>query len=336
MNPKLLLLFALAGSFGAGATDIKVFAPLPQVMDADGNPITSAKVDLGRMLYYETRLSRAQDVSCNSCHPLDRYGVDGKPVSSGFKGLHGDRNAPTVYNAAGHFVQFWDGRAVDVEEQAKGPVLNPVEMALPSAEHAVTVLKSMPGYVRAFQQAFPEEPEPVTFENMAKAIGAFERKLVTPSRWDRYLRGDDRALSAQEKTGLDKFVATGCAGCHNGAYLGGGQYQKLGLAREWTDATDPGRFKVTNREADRLVFKVPSLRNIDKTAPYFHNGQVSSLEQAVPLMAHYELGKELSRDDTHSILVWLKTLTGDLPREYIRKPQLPKSTPQTPKPEIAD
>jgi len=337
MNARFLLLACVAAGVGVStAADVGNFAPLPDVMAAEANPVTAAKIDLGRMLYYEPRLSRAQDVSCNSCHPLNNYGADGKPVSSGFRGLQGDRNAPTVYNAAGHFVQFWDGRAPDVEEQAKGPVMNPVEMAMPSQERAVAVLKSMPAYVRAFQRAFPGEPEPVTFDNMAKAIGAFERKLVTPARWDRYLRGDVNALTAAEKAGFDQFVAAGCAGCHSGAYLGGGQYQKLGLVRPWTDATDPGRFNVTKREADRLVFKVPSLRNIEKTGPYFHNGRVASLEQAVQLMAQYELGKDLNADGTRAITTWLKSLTGEIPRDYIREPQLPKSTAKTPMPEIAD
>jgi cytochrome c peroxidase len=335
MKSRLLLLCSLLLTLALPA-QLDNFAPLPQVMASEDNPISQAKIDLGRMLYYEPRLSRAQDVSCNTCHPLDKYGVDGEPVSTGFHGLKGTRNAPTVYNAAAHFVQFWDGRARDVEEQAKGPVLNPVEMAMPSGERAVAVLKSMPAYVRLFGKAFPAEKDPVTFDNMAKAIGAFERGLVTPSRWDRYLLGDEKALSAPEKAGLDKFIAAGCVTCHNGAYLGGQLFEKLGTARPWTDASDPGRFQVTKSEADRLVFKVPSLRNIDKTAPYFHNGAVAGLDEAVRLMARHQLGQELAADDTRAILAWLKTLTGEIPRKYIREPRLPKSTPQTPKPESSD
>jgi cytochrome c peroxidase len=223
-----------------------------------------------------------------------------------------------------------------VEEQAKGPVMNPVEMAMPSEELAVAVLKSMPDYVHAFQEAFPGERDPVTFNNMAKAIGAFERKLVTPSRWDRYLRGEENALTRTEKAGLQKFVAAGCVACHSGVYVGGEQYQRLGIAQPWTDSSDPGRYKVTKNEADRLLFKVPSLRNIAKTGPYFHNGSVGSLEQAVQLMARHQLGKDLTPGDTRVVIVWSKTLTGDIPREYIRKPLLPKSTSRTPKPEPAD
>src|SRR5512138_1126896 len=156
---------------------LQLFQPLPELMPSNTNPITDEKVTLGRMLYYEPRLSKSQKISCNSCHMLDKYGVDGQPTSDGHKGMKGDRNSPTVYNAAGHFVQFWDGRAADVEEQAKGPVMNPVEMAMPDDKAAIAVLKSMPEYVAAFKKAFPEDKDPVTFDNMAKAIGAFERKL---------------------------------------------------------------------------------------------------------------------------------------------------------------
>ena len=192
------------------------------------------------MLYYEPRLSKGQDISCNSCHMLDKYGVDLQPTSDGHKGKQGDRNSPTVYNAAGHFVQFWDGRAADVEEQAKGPVMNPVEMAMPSEKRVVAVLKSIPEYVELFKQAFPEDKDPVSYRNMARAIGAFERKLVTPSRWDKFLRGDSRALTNEEKAGFNLFMETGCQACHMGTYLGGNMYQMLGLAKPWPDASDPG------------------------------------------------------------------------------------------------
>src|ERR1035437_907836 len=172
-----------------------MFRPLPTTMDSEKNPSSEPKVNLGRMLYYDKRLSKNQDISCNTCHELDKYGVDHTPVSTGHKGQKGSRNSPTVYNAAAHLAQFWDGRAPDEEEQAKGPVLNPVEMAMPSGEEAVAVLKSMPGYVQAFQEAFPGEKDPVTFDNMARAIGVFERHLTTPSRWDDFLKGNKAALS---------------------------------------------------------------------------------------------------------------------------------------------
>jgi cytochrome c peroxidase len=312
---------------------LQLFQPLPEVMAADANPITDEKVTLGRMLYYEPRLSKSQDISCNSCHLLDKYGVDNEQTSEGHKGQRGDRNAPTVYNAAGHFVQFWDGRAADVEAQAKGPVMNPVEMAMPSEKEVVVVLNSMPEYKEAFKRAFPDEKSPISYDNMAKAIGAFERKLVTPSRWDKFLRGDQAALTNEEKTGFNTYMETGCQACHAGAYLGGNLYQRLGVMKPWPDSSDPGREKVTKSEADRMVFKVPSLRNVERTTPYYHNGQIETLEQATSRMAEYQLGKTLSDAQVKSIVTWLKTLTGDMPAEYIKAPELPKSTRTTPKPD---
>jgi cytochrome c peroxidase len=296
-----------------------------------GSP-AERRVVLGRMLYFDPRLSRSQTISCNSCHDLAKYGVDGQPTSEGFKGQHGDRNSPTVYNAAAHFVQFWDGRAKDVEAQAKGPVLNPVEMALPSGERAVAVLKSIPEYVAAFRKAFPDQEDPVTFDNMATAIGAFERGLVTPSRWDQFLRGDHVALTQREQAGFIAFTDAGCQSCHAGVLLGGNVYQKLGAAVPYPDSTDPGRFKVTQNEGDRMYFKVPSLRNVEKTAPYFHNGKVPTLPGAVVQMAEYQLGQQLSDAQVQSIVAFLRTLTGDVPASYIKQPALPGSTGTTPKP----
>jgi cytochrome c peroxidase len=314
---------------------LEIFKALPPVMDSAANPITEEKVVLGRMLYYDPRLSKGQDVSCNSCHELSKYGVDNQPVSDGDKGQKGTRNAPTVYNAAGHFVQFWDGRATNVEEQAKGPILNPVEMAMTDQKKVLAVLNSMPEYVEAFQKAFPGEKHPVTFDNLALAIGAFERKLVTVSRWDKFLGGDQAALSDAEKTGLNKFLDVGCQTCHNGVYLGGSMFQKLGLARPWDNASDPGRFAVTKQEADRMVFKVPTLRNVEKTAPYFHDGSIITLDEAVRQMADHQLARTLTKEEIGSIVAFLKALTGELPTEYIKEPPLPKSTSTTPKPDKA-
>jgi len=311
---------------------LQMFTPLPNVVESEKNPITEAKVNLGRMLYYEPRLSKNQDISCNTCHDLANYGVDGQQVSDGHKGQKGTRNAPTVYNAAGHFVQFWDGRAPDVEEQAKGPVMNPVEMAMSSDKAVVAVLKSMPEYVDAFRKAFPGDKDPVTFENTAHAIGAFERRLMTPSRWDKFLSGDQGVLSNAEKTGFNKFMNAGCQACHAGSYLGGEVYQKLGAVKPYPDTSDAGRQAVTKQEGDRLVFKVPSLRNVAKTAPYFHTGKVATLEEAVKEMGAYQLGKQLKDDEVASIVTFLKTLTGEIPAEYIKPPELPKSTAKTPKP----
>ncbi len=309
-----------------------MFSPLPDTVPAKSAGPTEARVQLGRMLYYDTRLSRSQTVSCNSCHDLEKYGVDGAATSLGFKQQHGSRNSPTVYNAAVHFVQFWDGRAPDVEAQAKGPVMNPVEMAMPDEAAVVAVLDSMPEYVAAFQKAFPDDKKPVTFDNMATAIGTFERGLLTPSRWDKYLKGDTTALSAQEQAGFHEFAAAGCGTCHAGALLGGNLYQRIGMMKPYPDASDPGRFNITRIESDRMVFKVPSLRNVAKTAPYFHNGKVGTLDQAVTQMADYQLDKELTPAQVSSIVTFLNALTGDLPAQYIQKPELPKSTAKTPKP----
>jgi len=313
------------------ASRLRMFKPLPAVMESAANPITEEKVALGRMLYYETRLSKAQDVSCNTCHPLDKYGADGEPTSDGHKGQRGVRNSPTVYNAAGHFVQFWDGRAPTVEEQAKGPVMNPVEMAMPSERHVIAVLKSIPEYVQAFQKAFPGEKDPVTYDNMALAIGAFERRLVTPGRWDSFLAGDASALAEAEKVGFNKFVEIGCHSCHAGAYLGASMFQRAGIAKPWPSAADQGRFQVTKDDVDRMMFKVPSLRNIDKTAPYFHDGSVGSLEAAVKAMADNQLGRQLTGEEAASIVAWLRSLTGEIPADYIKQPAPPPSTPRTPK-----
>ena len=314
------------------SAQLQLFKPLTAGVESQKNPLTEAKVNLGRMLYYETRLSKSQDISCNTCHDLANYGVDGERVSGGFRGQKGTRNAPTVYNAAGHFVQFWDGRAADVEEQAKGPIMNPVEMAMASDKEVVATLKSMPEYVEAFQKAFPSEKDPVTFENAARAIGAFERRLVTPSRWDKFLGGDQTALTDVEKAGFNKYMSVGCQACHAGAYMGGEVYQRLGAAVPYPDTTDPGRAAVTKQEADRMFFKVPSLRNIEKTGPYFHNGRVATLEDAVRDMGQYQLGKQLTPDEVSSIVVFLRTLTGEIPADYTKPPELPKSTTKTPKP----
>lgn len=304
-----------------------MFKPLkPVPVKAD----EKALVDLGRQLYYENRLSLGHDISCNSCHQLDNFGVDSEPTSPGHLGKRGDRNSPTSLNAFLHIAQFWDGRAADVEAQAKGPVLNPIEMGMPSEDHVVTVLKSIPGYADPFAKAFPGADDPINYDNMAKAIGAFERHLVTPGRFDAYLQGDAKALTDAEKKGLETFIATGCTACHTGALLGGGQYMKLGQVEPYP-TEDMGRFKVTNNEADKFVFKVPSLRNIAKTGPYFHDGKVATLDEAITLMAKHQLGKKLEDADVKSIKTFLEALTGEVDAAYVAKPKLPESGPKTPK-----
>jgi len=308
-----------------------LFQVLPPEMDSETHPVTAARVALGRALYYETRLSKNQSISCNSCHDLAQYGVDGQPTSLGDTGERGGRNSPTTYNAALHIAQFWDGRAADVEAQAKGPVLNPVEMGMPDAGYVVRVLKSIPGYTDLFKAAFPEARDPVNYDNAAAAIGAFERRLVTPSPFDKFLAGDVAALSDVQLAGLNTFIASGCTACHSGVGIGGGMYQKIGLVKTFA-TTDTGREQVTKNPADRFFFKVPSLRNIEKTGPYFHDGKVVTLNDAVSLMAEHQLGRTLTDAQVSEIMAFLGSLTGPIPAEYIARPALPESGPDTPKP----
>jgi cytochrome c peroxidase len=306
------------------------FAPLPDPEPLDNEE----RVRLGKMLYFEKRVSKSHQLSCNSCHDLARFGVDNEPTSPGHKGQRGGRNSPTTLNAALHVAQFWDGRAKDVEEQAKGPVLNPIEMAMTDDKAVVATLRSIPDYVALFQKAFPGEDDPLTYDNFGRAVGAFERRLVTPSRFDRYLKGETSSLSAEELAGAQKFAETGCTACHAGPALGGSSFMKVGLLRAWEGLKDVGRFEVTKEEADRFVFKVPSLRNVEKTAPYFHDGSEPTLEGAVKKMAAWQLGKDLSDEDASSITTFLKTLTGELPQDLAAAPELPPSTDKTPKPAL--
>lgn len=302
---------------------LRRFKPVRENLALGDTPASAPLTELGRMLFFDKRLSRDRDLSCNSCHVLDRFGVDNEPTSVGAKGVRGRRNSPTVFHAAGHFTAFWDGRAGNVEEQAKGPILNPDEMGMVDAPTVVAVLKKIPGYVTAFQAAFPGDPAPVSYDNLARAIGAFERNLVTPSRWDKYLAGDRSALTGPEISGLKLFTDLGCMTCHTGEFVGGSMFQKVGVFEKWPNQADQGRFEVTKNDADRMMFKVPSLRNVAKTAPYFHDGTAKTLEDAIQMMGRYQLGEELSAQDITSIATWLNALTGELPSKYIEPPQLP-------------
>ncbi|MBS2023488.1 MAG: c-type cytochrome [Deltaproteobacteria bacterium] len=307
---------------------LRRFKSLRGVLAAGPEP-TDEQVQLGRMLYADKRLSRDRDVSCASCHVLTKYGVDNAQTSVGEKGAHGTRNSPTVYNAAGHFVQFWDGRASTVEEQAGGPIVNPLEMAMPSGDAAVAVLKTIPGYVAAFEKAFPQESDPMTFKTVGRAIGAFERKLVTPARWDRFLDGDKTALTDREVEGLRVFSDVGCLVCHTGEFLGGSMFQKVGSAVAWPNQKDQGRFTLTKNPADKMVFKVPGLRNVAMTAPYFHDGSAKTLSEAVTLMGKHQLNLDLTDDEVSAVVAWLGSLTGELPKEFLTAPVLPPDGPTT-------
>lgn len=311
------------GQRGHGPMGAHMMGPLPATMPSAANPITAEKVELGRVLFYDPRLSKNNTVSCNSCHDLQRYGVDGLRFSVGVGGQVGSRNSPTVYHAAGEVLQFWDGRAANVEEQAKGPILNPVEMAMSSPSEVEAKLRAVPGYMTLFAKAFPGQRQLVTFDNIALAIGAFERGLVSPSRWDRFLAGDTAALTSEEFAGHHEFMHAGCVNCHNGPYVGGQSLQKLGVAKAWPAGGDIGREAFTKAPTDHLVFKVPTLRNVARTGPYFHDGSVEKLDDAVRRMATYQLGVQLTGLQVSQIVAWLNSLTGEIPREYIRKPVLP-------------
>lgn len=328
-----MLSSAAAHATGVADSFLSLFQPLPAEVPSPDNELTQERIDLGRMLYFDTRFSKNHDVSCNSCHDVAKYGTDNAPVSTGHKGQKGGRSAPTVYNAALHIAQFWDGRAPNVEEQAKGPPLNPIEMAMPAKEYVEKVIESIPGYVEAFQKAFPGEKDPITYDNFGKAIGAFERRLLTPSRWDAFLKGDKSALTPEEKKGFETFATAGCASCHNMVGVGGHMYQKVGLVKPWPALKDLGRYEATKNEQDKYFFKVPSLRNISETGPYFHDGSIADLPTMVKMMAEHQVGKVITDEECNSIVAFLKALKGELPMDYIKKPVLPPSGPNTPKPD---
>lgn len=288
------------------ATLKQFFEPLPaSIIDEKKN---ETLIKLGRMLYMDPRLSVNDKIACNSCHQLNKFGVDNEPTSPGHEGKRGGRNSPTTLNAALHIAQFWDGRARDVEEQALGPILNPIEMGMPSEEVVVNKLKKIEEYQDLFPKAFKDDKDPFQYKNVGKAIGAFERTLLTPSRFDDYLKGDKDALTADEKRGLKKFVHMGCATCHNGVVIGGNSFKKLGLVEPF-ETDDLGRYEVTGIESDKHVFKVPSLRNITKTGPYFHDGSVETLDEAIRLMARHQLGRQVGDGFIRDVKAFLGSLT---------------------------
>ncbi|MEN3930715.1 cytochrome-c peroxidase [Microvirga sp. W0021] len=313
------------------------FEVIPSVIPAiKDNAITHAKIELGKKLFFEPRLSKSGFISCNSCHNVGMGGGDNLETSVGHGWQTGPRNAPTVLNAVFNTAQFWDGRAADLKEQAKGPIQAGVEMAS-TPERVIATLKSMPRYVEDFKVAFPGEEDPVTFDNVAKAIEAFEATLVTPAaRFDQFLEGNDKILTTEEKQGLSLFMEKGCTTCHNGVNFGGNGYFPFGMV-EKPDASilpenDPGRYTVTKTEDEKYVFRASPLRNVALTAPYFHSGKVWELESAVRVMGTAQLGVTLEDNEVKAITAFLKTLTGEQPR--IEYPILPISTATTPKPEL--
>jgi cytochrome c peroxidase len=297
---------------------VKHFAPLPEQMPGAEND-TPELIALGEKLYFETMLSDDHSLSCNSCHVVNDGGpgVDNLPTSPGVGGVRGERNSPTVLNAGFHFAQFWDGRAADLKEQAGGPVLNSVEMAMPDEEVVMARLSGDADYPAAFAAAFPGAKNPLTYENMTAAIAAFERTLITHDRFDTFLSGKLDALSNAEAEGLQEFMLNGCITCHSGALLGGHIYQKSGLVHAYKNQKDEGRFLVTGIEADKYYFKVPSMRNVAITAPYFHDGGIAELDVTVREMAYMQLDIRLNDDQVNNIVSFLNALT-DPQRKALR------------------
>ncbi|WP_197706385.1 cytochrome-c peroxidase [Magnetospirillum sp. 15-1] len=298
-------------------------------------PIPPAKVkdaglaELGKKLYFDTRLSKSGFISCNSCHNLSLGGTDNLKTSIGHNWQKGPINAPTVLNSSMNVAQFWDGRAKDLKAQAGGPIANPGEMAF-THELAVEVLQSIPGYVAEFKTVFGNDK--VTIDEVTKAIAAFEETLVTPnSRFDKWLKGDKKALSAAELAGYALFKDSGCTACHNGAAVGGNSFQKMGVVEAYkANSPAEGRVAVTKDETDRFNFKVPTLRNVELTYPYFHDGEAATLKQAVDTMGRIQLGRQFTDDENGKIVAFLKTLTGDQPS--FKLPILPPSSDATPRP----
>ncbi|MCD2181410.1 cytochrome-c peroxidase [Rhizobium sp. GN54] len=321
-------------------TALEIFRPLPSTVPAvRDNRITPEKIALGKALFFDPRMSASGVFSCNSCHNLGTGGDDNLETSIGHGWQKGPRNAPTVLNSVFNVAQFWDGRAEDLKAQAKGPVQAGVEMANTPLQ-VVATLNSMPQYVAWFKAAFPGESDPVTFDNFAKAIEAFEATLITPAPFDAYLNGDDEAMSVEAKQGLQLFIDKGCASCHGGINVGGEGYYPFGLVeRPGADVLpegDRGRFAVTNTVDDTYVFRAAPLRNVEHTAPYFHSGKVWDLKEAVTLMGETQLGEELASEDADLIVAFLHALTGTVPD--VVYPILPAETRSTPKPtaEIRD
>ena len=286
-----------------------IFGTLPQKMPGSEND-TPELISLGKKLYMDTALSENNTRSCNTCHNiLDKSGgVDNKKTSPGVSDQNGERNSPTVLNAGFHAVQFWDGRARDLNALAKSHILNQAEMAMPSEKAVEDKISAIEGYRELFEKAFPDSPK-VTIDNIAIAISAFERTLRTTDKFDEFIAGNYKAFNEKEQKGLETFISNGCITCHNGALFGGKMFMKMGVVNPYENMEDTGKFKVTGQESDKYIFKVPSLRNVALTAPYYHDGGAPTLEEAVTQMAWLQLGKKLETEDVSNIVAFLNTLT---------------------------
>lgn len=302
------------------------FKQLPAVAESESNKITDAKVRLGQVLFYDPRISKSGKSSCNSCHNLSSWGVDNVPASADSLDNPTRRNAPTVLNAALHNMQFWDGRALTIEEQAGKPILNQEELAVPHLGFLVNRLRNDSMYRMLFNAAFPGEMIPISYTNLQKAIGAFERTLLTPSRFDGYMAGDLKSLTAEERKGLAMFMDVGCASCHNGVGVGGSTMQRFGIFTDFRTLTrsridDEGRLSITGDHSEKDKFKVPGLRNVDKTYPYFHDGSIVSLDSSVKIMAKTELNRDLRAEEVRAIISFLQTMTGDIRADAKKAPE---------------
>ena len=321
------LLFVLVGAASApwAAEPIQPISPPKE--------INLALAELGKKLYFDPRLSKSGFISCNSCHNLSMGGTDNLKTSIGHNWQQGPINAPTVLNSSMNVAQFWDGRAADLKEQAGGPIANPAEMAF-SHTLTVDVLKSIPEYVIEFQQVFGADA--IGIDQVTEAIAEFEKTLVTPnSRFDLWLLGDEDAITAYELEGYTLFKNSGCVGCHNGAAAGGTSFQRMGIVEPYeTDNPAEGRSAVTGKDADRFSFKVPTLRNVELTYPYFHDGEAETLGEAVDIMGRLQLGRVFTEDENRKIVAFLLTLTGEQPS--FRLPVLPPSSDSTPRPRPFD
>jgi cytochrome c peroxidase len=306
----------------------QVSGTLPGHMTSEKNPITSEKVFLGKTLFYETRISIDGTVSCARCHLISFYSTDGLPKSIGHDSKINPRNAPTILNAADQISEHWIGNRLDVEDQAKQSVLGPAGFGMQSYEAVENKLKELTGYNQLFQKAFPDEKNPINIDNFAKAVGAFVRTLVTPSPYDAFIKGNMNSLTQKQKTGIRTFLDNGCITCHSSAYLGGQMYQKFGVFEPYRQYTrsennDEGRYSVTKDENDKYVFKVPILRNVEMTSPYFHDGSVAGLRDAVKIMGKVQLAKTLTDSQIDYIVSFLQSLTGKIPDEILKAPILP-------------
>lgn len=300
------------------------------------SPIKAAKVtnpavvEIGKKLFFDPRLSKSGFISCNSCHNLSMGGSDNLKTSIGHNWQQGPINSPTVLNSSMNVAQFWDGRAKDLKAQAGGPIANPGEMAF-THELAIDMLASIPAYRADFKKAFKKEP--ISIEQVTQAIAAFEETLVTPnSRFDKWLQGNKKALTKDEIAGYQLFKSSGCVACHNGAAVGGNSFQKMGVVQAYkeADGSPIGRSAVTGKAVDRFTFKVPTLRNVELTYPYFHDGEADTLTQAVDIMGRLQLARKFSDQENAQIVAFLKTLTGDQPK--FAMPILPPSSDKTPRP----